>query len=163
MTLTDLDRNYPLAQPASQITRVPTFDTKVSAEEVFTGKEDEFSQFFNKIREIKTNIRLLDTDYYLLVNPQEIEEFLFSHDHLFDFLFEARNRILEYFEHAVESIHLELQQDPEEDCQQLFVIIETKLPSDKALSLLNILDDKWWLNIDLEIRSNVEIDVEITG
>ena len=122
-----LMQNYRHEQTILHVNQVPPFDSKVSVEETSIRREDDFSQFFNKIEEIETKIKLLDAEYYILVNPQEIKEFLFAHEHLFDFLFEAKNRILEYFEHSVESIHLELQQDPEEDFEELFIIIRSYL------------------------------------
>jgi len=143
------------------VKQVSAFDSKVSTETTFTGRDDEFSEFFNRIGEIETKIKLLDAGFYILANPHEIKEFLFAHEYLLDFLFEARERILEYFGHLVQSIFLELHQDPEEDFEELFIIIRSELPLEKAFSLLAQLDQQWWLHIDEKIRRCVEIDIQV--
>ncbi len=97
---------------------------------------------------------------YIFNNPIEVKTFLFDHDHLYDTLYEANKRIKRIFEDCVVNIYLQVVKDPEENFEQLFVIIKTDLTPDKSVSLLDRFDEEWWLEIDYKMRQGLEMDVE---
>ena len=45
--------------------------------------------------------------------------------------------------------------------EQLFVIVKTNRSPEESLSLLDEFDQEWWLDVDSDIRQNLEIDIEI--
>ena len=48
-----------------------------------------------------------------------------------------------------ESIKIDLRVhfDPEEDYEELFVVLKTSLKPEEALSRLDVLDDEWFINV----------------
>ncbi len=137
-----------------------TLESQPKPYEVVLGDtEYEFSEFFRKIRFIESNIEFLQ-EFYIFNNPIEVKTFLFDHDHLYDILYEANKHIKRIFEDCVVNIYLQVVKDPEENFEQLFVIIKTDLTPDKSVSLLDRFDEEWWLEIDYKMRQGLEIDVE---
>ena len=131
-----------------------------SYEFVLGETENEFSEFFRKIRFIESKIEFLQ-EFYIFNDPIEIRKFLFSNDYLFDTLYEAHHELKRIFGESVINIHLEFQKDPDEMVEQLFVIVKTNRSPEESLSLLDKFDQEWWLDIDADIRQNLEIDIEI--
>ena len=98
------------------------------------------------------------TDIYKFDNPAEIYPFLLSAGNsIIEVLKDAPSHIAELFGTA--PLHLEAIRDPEEDSEVLFIGIKTDLPVDRALDLLDALDDMWWLKVDKNIRRRLAVDV----
>ena len=98
------------------------------------------------------------TDIYKFDNPAEIYPFLLSAGNsIIEVLKDAPSHISELFGTA--PLHLEAIHDPEEDSEVLFIGIKTDLPADRALDLLDALDDMWWLKVDKNIRRRLAVDV----
>jgi len=129
-------------------------------EVVLGDTEYEFSEFFRKIRFIESNIEFLQ-EFYIFNNPIEVKTFLFSNDCLFDTLYEAHQQLRRIFGESVINIHLEILKDPDEMFEQLFVIVKTNRSPEESLSLLDKFDQEWWLDVDSDIRQNLEIDIDI--
>ena len=81
---------------------------------------------------------------YSLRNAQTIGRFLQQHPHLIDFLLESYPYIEKYFGTQTK-VFLDIFLDPELAEEQLLASIETSLSVDEALTLLNKLDDEWFL------------------
>jgi hypothetical protein len=94
---------------------------------------------------------------YNLRNEAQIVAFLDITPLLYIFLREIQPVIQNYF--PDENLALEMTFDPEEEDAILFVVVETKMPVDKALTILNRFDEEWWLAQPSEIRSNIVVDV----
>jgi len=101
----------------------------------------ETSIFFDK----QNKITRLENLYYFH-NPDEIKRFLLTHDYLIEHLFEAYDQIRRIFGENVE-IHLEYTIDPEEDWDELFIVIKSPYPAEKAVELERKLFDEWFVHI----------------
>lgn len=82
---------------------------------------------------------------YTFINEKEVENFLLRNKELIDILFEAPSKIFEVFGKV--PLYLELHRDPEEDWEELFIVIKTSYNPEKAVSLMDELGEKWFLNI----------------
>lgn len=109
--------------------------------------------------ETKKDIDLMER-LYIFQNSAEVKKFLWNYNLIIDTLFEAYKQIKIIFGENMAEIYLELNRDPEEDVEELFIIVKTNLSPDQSLALLNKLDEAWWLYIDYEIRKILEIDIE---
>lgn len=83
--------------------------------------------------------------------PDRVRHFLKNHPVLVDLLPEAFEKARQIF--GIETpIELEVISDPEGiGPETLFAYIVTSLPTDDALSLMDRLDDQWYLSQPLEI------------
>lgn len=108
-------------------------------------------------KEMRSELESL-TDIYKFDNPAEIYSFLLSAGNsIIEVLKEAPSHVTELF--GTVPLHLKAIRDPEEDSEVLFIGIETDLPADRALDLLDALDDRWWLKVDKNIRKRLALDV----
>ncbi|MBP9019704.1 MAG: hypothetical protein KBG04_07805 [Bacteroidales bacterium] len=82
---------------------------------------------------------------YIYENPQEIKTFLLSNKDLILILKEAPNYIYRVFGRV--PIYLELHSDPEEDWNELFIIIKSSLSADEAINREKELFDIWFSRI----------------
>jgi hypothetical protein len=98
---------------------------------------------------------------YRFINPElEIINFIIEHN-LLAFLLEARWEIRRVFGNDI-VLEIELDPDPEEDFEGLFIIIRTSLSPEDSLDLLDRLDEEWWLDVDDNISNILEIMVRPT-
>ncbi len=97
------------------------------------------------LKEKVDNIAILE-NFYNMENPLEIKSFLFTHDNLIPILFEAYAKIKQIFGDVVE-LYLELHQDPEEDWEELFIVIKSPYEAERARELIDKLADEWFLDI----------------
>lgn len=81
-------------------------------------------------------------DIYVFKNPTEIIRFLLSNPDLIDILISAPEHILSVFGTA--PIYLELHHDYEADWDELFIVIKTNLPPEKAVELEDELFEGWF-------------------
>jgi len=103
--------------------------------------EDETSVFLKKLDDIKRLESL-----YIFKNPEEIKRFLLAHDYLIDYLFEAYEQIKKIFGENIE-VHLEYEIDQEEQWDELFIVIKSHYPPEKAIELERMLFDEWFVHI----------------
>jgi hypothetical protein len=96
---------------------------------------------------------------YVLRDENTIHSFLQEYAHLVDLLLEAYQHIEIYFG-SNPRVFLEVVIDPEAtNDRQLVAYIRTDLPPDEALSKLQQLDERWWL--DAMDRSEGKLCVHI--
>lgn len=79
---------------------------------------------------------------YIFKNPKDIKDFLLTNDYLIEILFEAPQYIYRTF--GKFPVYLELHHDPEEDWDELFIVIKTNYPPDKAVELEEKLFEEWF-------------------
>lgn len=82
---------------------------------------------------------------YIFINEKEIEDFLWRNKELIEILFEAPSNISEVFGEV--PLYLELHHDPEEDWEELFIVIKSSYNPEEAVALMDKLGEKWFLNI----------------
>jgi hypothetical protein len=112
---------------------------------------------FVECQEEKIMIRL--KEIYEISNWYEISQFLKEHPYLMGLLFDAYNKIKEFFGTSIH-VRLEIVNDPEiEDETSLCAYIYTDLSVDEALSNLKKLDHEWFLDNAYRARGRFNIDV----
>ena len=94
---------------------------------------------------------------YKIEEPNPVRSFINEYPYVYKILFEAPDHIKQIFGDV--PLNLELYHDPEEDYAGFFIIINTQLPSEESLKLLDQLDEEWWLTIDDDISNILEIMV----
>ena len=72
---------------------------------------------------------------------------------------EASEEIEQIFEPDVR-LFLELEEDPEEDFDELFIVIQTDKEGEEALALLSELDETWFLEVLPRARNLLNLTVE---
>lgn len=89
-----------------------------------------------------------------------VEDFLKENPFLVRLLFDAYDRIREYFGPGTR-LALEVISDPEaEEERELFLFIQTRLPPKAARTLLAVLDREWWLDAMLDAKGEMTISLE---
>jgi hypothetical protein len=89
-----------------------------------------------------------------------VRGYLGDHPFLVPLLIEAHQRIPGYFPKQ-SRVRLQLLPDRDDgDRAELFAIIQTDLPEDQALLLLDRFDEGWWLETAVQGRGRLTIDVE---
>lgn len=82
---------------------------------------------------------------YIFNNPKEIKRFILANMYLIEILLEAPQHIYQIFGNF--PIYLELHHDPEEDWDELFIVIKTNYPPDKAVELEEKLFEEWFIKV----------------
>lgn len=95
---------------------------------------------------------------YIFDNPEEIKNFLSTNDYLIEILFEAPEHIYGTFGQV--PVHLELHHDPEEDWDELFIVIKSTYSAEEAIRLENRLAEEWFLNRIKDTRGKLNITEE---
>jgi hypothetical protein len=83
---------------------------------------------------------------YIFVDKEKILDFLFANSDLIPILLEAPKYIYEIFGQNV-PIYLELYSDPEEEWDELFIVIKSPYSAEEAIELEKKLFDEWFVNI----------------
>lgn len=96
---------------------------------------------------------------YSLINPAEVRTFLTASSYLITPLLDAYEHINRAFAGDIVDILLRYDSDPEEDFECLTAIVETNLPADACLELLDQFDEDWWLDVDADVRMSLIITV----
>ncbi|MCK8823833.1 hypothetical protein [Fuchsiella alkaliacetigena] len=97
-------------------------------------------------------------DYYDIRNWQEVGEFLVEHPYLQDVLFEAKDKIQEYFGDT--KIVLTKEVDPEiSDLTCLYAYIHASIPFDEALEKVKQIEYEWYIENMDRINGRFFIDV----
>jgi hypothetical protein len=95
---------------------------------------------------------------YTFDNTKEIKNFLLTNDYLIETLFEAPGYIYRVFGQV--PIHLELHHDPEEDWDELFIIIRSLYSAEEAIRRENQLVEEWFLEKMDDTQSKLNITEE---
>lgn len=90
---------------------------------------------------------------------EEIKSFLRKNLYLVPILKEARGRILSVFGEGTK-VFLELHLDPQEDFEELFVVIKSHYDAREAQRRLNLLGHEWFLKILEKTRGKLNITEE---
>jgi hypothetical protein len=104
----------------------------------------------------------LDTinDQFDVADELAVRGYLDEHQFLVPLLVEAHQRIPRYFPDQAR-IRLQLLPDRDDgDHVDLFALIQTGLPEDQALALLDRFDEERWLEATIQRRGRLTIDVE---
>lgn len=125
---------------------------KIKLEDVVNG----YADFFDTSMPLKS-IELLEEKY--VIKNKGVAAFLDEHPDFIDVLVETYEHIRKIFDKNILEISLSLNEDPEEDFTGLSIVIRTPLKSEVSLALLDKFDDKWWLDLDAEIRNVVTVMV----
>ncbi|MFH1097611.1 MAG: hypothetical protein ABH886_06500 [Candidatus Desantisbacteria bacterium] len=91
---------------------------------------------------------------------KEIIDFIERYDFLLSILMEAPREIYRIFPRDDVKLELELHHDPEEDYDELFVVIKSPYLPLKARELMDRLGDEWFLNIMTQTRNKLCITEE---
>jgi hypothetical protein len=97
---------------------------------------------------------------YNIRRESEVFKFLEDKPSLIPLIVEAHKRIRDYFGSSTELV-LEVITDPEatED-YELVIFVRTNLSPDDAFSMLEQLDEEWWLDASSEMREKICIHME---
>ncbi len=146
MQTLDITKIYSVKEQQEQYTRIL--------------KESEYADIFS---EIEASIEYDDFQFaylsqlYTIEVPNSVVSFIHEHPYVYEVLFKAPDHIKQIFGNV--ALNLELYHDPEEDYAGFFIIINTQLPPEESLKLLDQLDEEWWLTIDDDISNILEIMV----
>jgi hypothetical protein len=95
-----------------------------------------------------------------VVQGADVYRYLQSHAELYSLLLRSRAEIYWLFGPRT-GVALRMERDPEEEyCVRLLVAIQTGLNAARALELVDMLDEKWWLSVPPQTRVLMKIDVE---
>ena len=134
-------------------------DTSIS--NIYFFQRDVMEQWTTEIsvtQALQKSIWLLQRQY-LIDNFAEINGFLFNHKDLLDILLIIPIQVQHFFGEV--SLELQVIKDPEEDYEGLFIIIKSNFTPEKSIDLLDQMEDYWWLDVDINIKKLIGIDVEI--
>ena len=143
-------------EPRSEVYSIlyESFFASIPVEEIAKGILMEISV----IRKSEELINLLE-EFYLFRNPKEAKIFLLANDYLIEILFEAHWQIKKVFGEAV-TTYLELHRDPEEEFEELFVVVKSTCSPEEARKLMDQLDEEWFLDVMNKTQGNMCITEE---
>lgn len=98
--------------------------------------------------------------FYQISNEKEVIPFIRKYPFLLSILAEAPREIYRIFPKDDIALHLELHHDPEEDFEELFVVIKSPYSPEKARKLMDELGEEWFLNIMDQTRNKLCITEE---
>lgn len=140
--ITDVDTSY--SNPAKR-KNVATFE--------FKPQQIETSSYLSPYKTIKD----LETIYFF-ENYNDIMQFLRSNLDLVPLLVEAPIYIYHIFGGV--PIYLELHSDPEENWDELFIVIKTALPAEEAVKREMQLFDLWFSNVIRKVGNRLNYTEE---
>lgn len=111
-------------------------------------------------KELESQIASIE-GIYNFANRDDIMPFLKENEFLIKILKEAHKNIETIFGASV-TLYLKLCADPEEDFEELFIVIKSTHNSEEALHLLSKLDESWFLKVVDSTRGKLNITVEPT-
>ncbi|HEX9974008.1 MAG TPA: hypothetical protein VGD14_18195 [bacterium] len=126
-------------------------------ENVFIGSES-IKQFEKTRGEIGATLKKITSfPYTIRGDKKELESFVIKNQ-LTNFLWEAIPHIRRIFGSDAQ-LFLELSDDPEGDFREIFIVIKTNHEINKALRLLERLDQEWFLSIINRVGNCLNITV----
>jgi len=97
---------------------------------------------------------------YNIRRESEVFKFLEDKPAILSLVLEAHDRIRDYFGYSTELV-LEVITDPEatED-YELVIFVRTSLSPDDAFTMLELLDEEWWLDASSDMNEKLCVHVE---
>ena len=147
----EMGRRYEWYSTASSLTTNPI---NIAADE-----EDEFQasrtiNFINKFSRF-------EEWFVVLKNRPEIEKFLDENQQIInDVILVVREAYRVFQERNISELSLILEQDPEEDFQELFLLIKTALPYQEAMDIFEKLEEDCYLKLSFSTRKLFNVDVK---
>jgi hypothetical protein len=96
---------------------------------------------------------------YEFSNIEEIRNFIMQNNYLVNILNEAPENIYRIFGRGIKLI-LELQSDPEEEWDELFIVIKSPYTAEKAVALERELFDEWFVHIIDKVSNKLNFTEE---
>jgi len=109
---------------------------------------DEFENDIDQLKKI-----------YEFSNEKETRNFIMQNIYLVDILKEAPNHIYRIFGNTIKLV-LELHTDPEEDWEELFIVIKSSYPAQKAVELERKLFVEWFSYIMDKVNDKLNFTEE---
>lgn len=126
-------------------------------ENVFIGSKA-IKQFEKTHNDINATLKKLTSfPYGIRGDKKEIEAFVINNQ-LTNYLWEAFAHIRRIFGNTAQ-LFLELNDDPEGNFGELFIVIKTSHEIEKSLQLLERLDQEWFLSIVNKVGNTLNITV----
>jgi hypothetical protein len=122
------------------------------------GPVDETSVFFtnqNKVKQLE--------EKYEFSNIEEIRKFIMQNGYLIDILYEAPENIYRVFGRENIKLVLELERDPEEGWDELFIVIKSLYNAKEAVELERKLFDEWFVHIMDKVNNKLNFTEEPYG
>lgn len=113
--------------------------------------ENSFFLLSQKLVEYLENI-------YIFKNPLEIKKFLICNKDLIEIIFSAPEYIHKIFGDV--PIYLELHHDPEEEWDELFIVIKSDYPPKKAVELEEKLFKDWFVKVLNRVKGRLNFTEE---
>lgn len=117
---------------------------------------EQWSTEYSVTLALQRSIRLLQKEY-IIKNLEEINKYLLDHKYLLDILLIIPSQIYRIFGNVL--LFLQVFKDPEENYECLFIIIKSNYTPTKSFDLLDKLSEEWWLDVDIDIKRLLEIDI----
>jgi len=95
---------------------------------------------------------------YIFIEPEKIKHFLNLNSDLIPFLEEAPKYIYEIFGQF--PMYLEIHYDPEENWDELFIIIKTSYSPEQTIELEKKLFDEWFIKIIHKVGNRLNFMTE---
>lgn len=144
---------YLLISPAisRDLYEIPTEES-----DLLTGKQVEIasSYYLSPIEVIKSL-----QEVYFFLEPERVQKFLLDNKELIPVLQEAPIYIQEIFGSSM-LIYLDLHSDPEEDWDELFIVIKSPYDAEEAFSLEEKLFEEWFIDIMDKVQGRLNITEE---
>ena len=108
--------------------------------------------------EFYNNLKTLE-NIFEFNNSDDIKRFILKHRELLEILLNADNEIHKIFGSNVR-LQLELHTDPEEEWDELFIIIKSPYSAEKAIELEKKLFNEWFINIIDKVNNKLNFAEE---
>ena len=95
---------------------------------------------------------------YIFKNPEEIKRFLINNEDLIEILFFAIGYIHKIFGDV--PVFLELHHDPEVEWDELFIIIKSNYPPEKAVELEDKFFEQWFVRVLDKVKGRLNFTEE---
>lgn len=97
---------------------------------------------------------------YTFEDKEEIIRFLIKNPDLIQELYSAHQHICKVFGEC--NIHVKLYKDPEENTEEILIVIKSKNPPEKILELYERLFEDWYIKIMDKVFPRLDYTVETT-
>jgi hypothetical protein len=119
------------------------------------------ASIFDRQEMLRTRVReLVDylAPYYILPEPERVGRFVADNESLMGVLLGGSQRIKEHF--GVARLELQMIREPESMVSQLYLVIQTGLEPEDALSIFDQLCADWWFEVPYSIQSKMGLRLQ---